>query len=48
MIKLVGFDLDDCLFDSTGVSEKARVKGIDAMIKLGLNIERERAIKMIS
>ena len=46
-IKLVGFDLDDCLFDSTGLSENARVKGIDAMIKLGLKIEREKAIKMI-
>jgi len=46
-IKLVGFDLDDCLFDSTGLSEKARIKGIDAMIELGLNINREKAIKMI-
>ena len=39
-IKLVGFDLDDCLFDSTGLSKRARIKGIDAMINLGLNIER--------
>lgn len=46
-IKLVGFDLDDCLFDSTGLSERARIKGIDAMIKLGLKIERENGIKMI-
>ena len=46
-IKLVGFDLDDCLFDSTGLSEKARIKGIEAMIELGLNINREKAIKMI-
>jgi len=46
-IKLVGFDLDDCLFNSTGLSERARIKGIDAMINLGLNIEREKAIKII-
>ena len=46
-IKLVGFDLDDCLFDSTGLSDKARIKGIEAMIKLGLDINHEKAIKMI-
>jgi putative hydrolase of the HAD superfamily len=46
-IKLVGFDLDDCLFDSTGLSERARIKGIEAMIDLGLNIEREKAISLI-
>jgi len=46
-IKLVGFDLDDCLFDSTSLSDRAREKGIDAMIKLGLKIEREKAIKII-
>ncbi len=46
-IKLVGFDLDDCLFDSTGLSDRARIKGIEAMIKLGLKIESEKAIKMI-
>ena len=46
-IKLVGFDLDDCLFDSTGLSERARIKGIDAMIHLGLNIKREEAISLI-
>ena len=38
-IKLVGFDLDDCLHNSTGLSESARIKGIDAMISLGLKIE---------
>jgi len=46
-VKLIGFDLDDCLFDSTGLSERARIKGIDAMIDLGLNIEREKAISLI-
>ena len=46
-IKLVGFDLDDCLFDSTGLSERARIKGINAMIKLGLKIEQKKALKMI-
>lgn len=46
-IKLVGFDLDDCLFDSTGLSERARIKGIDAMIDLGLKIDRRRAIKKV-
>jgi putative hydrolase of the HAD superfamily len=47
MINLVGFDLDDCLFDSTGLSHRARIKGIDAMINLGLNIEREKGIQIL-
>ncbi|TXT59354.1 MAG: putative HAD-hydrolase [Promethearchaeota archaeon] len=46
-IKLVGFDLDDCLFDSTGLSHRARIKGIDAMIKLGLDLEREKGIRIL-
>jgi len=46
-IKLIGFDLDDCLFDSTGLSDRARVKGIDAMINLGLKIEREEAVRIL-
>ena len=46
-IKLVGFDLDDCLFDSTGLSNRARLKGIDAMIELGLKIDRQKAIILI-
>jgi putative hydrolase of the HAD superfamily len=46
-IKLVGFDLDDCLFDSTGLSQRARINGIDAMISLGLKIERQKALIMI-
>ena len=47
-IKLIGFDLDDCLFDSTGLSERARIKGIDAMIDLGLKVDRSKAIQLIS
>lgn len=47
-IKLIGFDLDDCLFDSTGLSERARIKGIDAMISLGLKFERTKAIQLIN
>ena len=46
-IKLVGFDLDDCLFDSSGLSERARIKGIDAMIRLGLKIDRDKGIMMV-
>lgn len=46
-IKLVGFDLDDCLFDSTGLSQRARIKGIDAMISLGLKIEKQKALILI-
>ncbi|MBY8988905.1 MAG: TIGR02253 family HAD-type hydrolase [Candidatus Lokiarchaeota archaeon] len=46
-IKLVGFDLDDCLYDSTGLSQIARIKGIDAMISLGLKIERQKALILI-
>lgn len=47
VIKLVAFDLDDCLFDSTGLSEKARIKGIEAMIQLGLKIKKKRAKKIL-
>ncbi len=47
-IKLIGFDLDDCLFDSTGLSERARIKGIDAMFKMGLKMDRKRAIRILS
>ncbi len=47
-IKLIGFDLDDCLFDSTGLSERARIKGIDAMIKLGLKLDRKNAINLLN
>lgn len=46
-IKLIGFDLDDCLFDSTGLSEKARIKGLDAMIRLGLGIDKEKAVRIL-
>ena len=46
-IKLVGFDLDDCLFDSTGLSESARIKGIESMINLGLKVNRNDAIDLI-
>ncbi len=46
-IRLVGFDLDDCLFDSTDLSKRARIKGIEAMIKLGLGIDEQRAIKIL-
>ncbi|MFX0049500.1 MAG: TIGR02253 family HAD-type hydrolase [Candidatus Hermodarchaeota archaeon] len=46
-IKLVGFDLDDCLYNSTGLSQMARIKGIDAMIRLGLKIERQKALILI-
>ncbi|MFX1501861.1 MAG: TIGR02253 family HAD-type hydrolase [Promethearchaeota archaeon] len=46
-IKLVGFDLDDCLFDSTGLSERARIKGLDAMINLGLKIDISKAERIL-
>ncbi|MHA2392469.1 MAG: TIGR02253 family HAD-type hydrolase [Promethearchaeota archaeon] len=46
-IKLIGFDLDDCLFDSTGLSDRARIKGIDAMIDLGLKLEKEKAVRIL-
>jgi putative hydrolase of the HAD superfamily len=46
-IKLVGFDLDDCLFDYTGLSGRARIKGIKAMINLGLDIDENEAIDLI-
>ncbi|MFW9999933.1 MAG: TIGR02253 family HAD-type hydrolase [Candidatus Hodarchaeota archaeon] len=47
-IKLIGFDLDDCLFDSTGLSERARIKGLDAMINLGLEIDKNKAVRILN
>ena len=47
-IKLIGFDLDDCLFDSTGLSERARLKGIDAMIEMGLKIDKAKAVRILN
>ncbi|MFX1568094.1 MAG: TIGR02253 family HAD-type hydrolase [Promethearchaeota archaeon] len=47
-IKLIGFDLDDCFFDSTGLSERARLKGIDAMIKMGLKIDKRKAVRILN
>ncbi|MEJ2249911.1 MAG: TIGR02253 family HAD-type hydrolase [Candidatus Lokiarchaeota archaeon] len=46
-IKLVAFDLDDCLFDSTGLSERAREKGIEKMVKMGLQIDIKEALKIL-
>lgn len=46
-IKLIGFDLDDCLFDSTGLSDRARIKGIDAMINLGLKLDKQDAVQIL-
>jgi len=46
-IKLIGFDLDDCLFDSSGLSERARIKGLDAMINLGLKIDKPKAVRIL-
>ncbi len=46
-IKLIGFDLDDCLFDSTGLSERARIKGLYAMIDLGLKIDKKKAAQIL-
>ncbi|NVM34191.1 MAG: TIGR02253 family HAD-type hydrolase [Candidatus Lokiarchaeota archaeon] len=46
-IKLIGFDLDDCLFDSTGLSKRARIKGLDAMIQLGLKIDKKKAQQIL-
>ena len=46
-IKLVGFDLDDCLFDSTMLSQRARIEGIDTMINFGLKIDRQKALILI-
>ena len=46
-VKIVGFDLDDCLFNSTKLSENARVKGLEAMIRLGLDIHKDEGIKLL-
>lgn len=46
-IKLIGFDLDDCLYDSTGLSERARINGLNAMINLGLKIDKEKAKQIL-
>ncbi|MHA1230467.1 MAG: TIGR02253 family HAD-type hydrolase [Candidatus Helarchaeota archaeon] len=39
MIKALIFDLDDTLFDSTRLAEKARRAGIRAILNMGFNLE---------
>jgi putative hydrolase of the HAD superfamily len=38
-VKAVGFDLDDCLFNSTELSGRARREGLAAMLKMGLDVD---------
>lgn len=43
VIKVVAFDLDDTLYNATELSWEARISGLKAMIKKGLNIELKKA-----
>ncbi|MHA1341951.1 MAG: TIGR02253 family HAD-type hydrolase [Promethearchaeota archaeon] len=47
MIKAVGFDLDDTLFNATWLSNKARIGGLKKMIEFGLNIEIKQAFPLL-
>ncbi len=47
MIKCVFFDVDDTLFDSTGLTEKARRAAIDAMIEVGLSVTPENGYELL-
>ena len=48
MIKFVVFDLDDTLFNGTLLVEKARKASVQMMIKYGLPVEEEYAIKILN
>lgn len=47
MIKCVFFDVDDTLFDSTGLTEKARRAAIEAMIEAGLPLSLEEGYELL-
>ena len=48
MIKFVVFDLDDTLFNGTLLVEKARKASVQMMIKYGLPVEEEYALKILN
>ena len=45
MLKAIFFDIDDTLFSTTRFAREARWAGIDAMIKMGLQVDREMAYR---
>ena len=47
MIKLILFDLDDCLFDITELSSYARTEALSAMIKYGLKVDFKVGLQML-
>jgi putative hydrolase of the HAD superfamily len=44
-LKAVLFDIDDTLYSTTQFAEKARRNSIDAMIRMGLRVDEETAIR---
>ncbi len=47
MIKLILFDLDDCLFDITELSNFARAEALSEMIKYGLKVDFKTGLNML-
>jgi len=47
MIKVVAFDLDDCLFNASLLVQKAREASVHMMIQYGLPIEEAEAKKLL-
>ncbi len=47
MIKLILFDLDDCLFDITELSSYARTEALNEMIKYGLKVDFKIGLNML-
>lgn len=47
MLRAVIFDLDNTLLDFMGLKNKSCEAAIDAMIKAGLGIEKERALRIL-
>jgi len=45
MLRAVFFDIDDTLFSTTEFSQHAREKAVEAMIRNGLQISREEALR---
>ncbi|OLS14863.1 MAG: hypothetical protein RBG13Loki_1495 [Promethearchaeota archaeon CR_4] len=47
MIKLILFDLDDCLFDITELGSYARAEALNEMIKYGLKVDFKTGLAML-
>jgi len=47
-LKAIFFDVDDTLFSTTEFSQLARTNSVDAMIKAGLKVDREKCLRELN